>query len=345
MKYKIFALLCIFLLLGNVTLTARAAETAELNLQTDPAENGSCRVDVTVSPAHGIAALQFRVGWESLGTVCSEITAPSLCGVAPVVNMDETGVIYLWDALSPITEETLLLSLYFELEPGADCSVFFDSEAELIAADNDLQLYAVNTSEAVHLTGPEEDSAQISEVSSAEIPEDLPSSGESNGLTLSQYAAAASQGEEFALSSGTEEKIAWSSSNEKVAVVSEDGTVTALSPGEAVIMAQTVSGDKSATCVIIVTQTPEEAKTLQERMGDVTSPASPEAADPGTIRETLAPIIPDAAPSAGMPPTWLYAGLAGAGAAAILIAILLLRERKKKIKQEKRTEDEWGKDQ
>lgn len=48
--------------------------------------------------------------------------------------------------------------------------------------------------------------------------------------------------------------VAWSSSDESVATVDQDGTVTAESAGEAVITAR--SGDKSDTCNIVVSATP-----------------------------------------------------------------------------------------
>lgn len=56
----------------------------------------------------------------------------------------------------------------------------------------------------------------------------------------------------FTPEDATNKEIVWTSSNEKVAKVDENGTVTALKEGSATITAKTVDGEKTATCKITV---------------------------------------------------------------------------------------------
>lgn len=53
-----------------------------------------------------------------------------------------------------------------------------------------------------------------------------------------------------------DKSLAWKSSNEAVATVDSKGMVTAVSVGEATITVVTISGEKSATCVVTVTPAP-----------------------------------------------------------------------------------------
>lgn len=98
---------------------------------------------------------------------------------------------------------------------------------------------------------------------------ELPETGE---LTEGQRA---SIGIEFYPADTTGDRtVRWSSSNESVAVIGDDGVAEALSPGTAVILAQ--AGDKEARCILTV----EQAKTG-------TIPVQPESADlGGSVEDT-----------------------------------------------------------
>lgn len=61
----------------------------------------------------------------------------------------------------------------------------------------------------------------------------------------------------------TNKAVTWSTSDDKIATVSDDGTVTAVSAGQAVIKATTVDGEKTATCTVTVApQIPVESVEL-----------------------------------------------------------------------------------
>lgn len=53
----------------------------------------------------------------------------------------------------------------------------------------------------------------------------------------------------------TDKSVTWSTSNEAVATVSDNGIVTAVTAGEATITVKSTDGDKTATCVITVSAT------------------------------------------------------------------------------------------
>lgn len=73
------------------------------------------------------------------------------------------------------------------------------------------------------------------------------------GLTLSKQTLSIQVGSKKKLSAkGTDAKVTWESSKEKVAIVSSDGTVTGKSAGTAVITATTNAGEK-ASCKVSVT--------------------------------------------------------------------------------------------
>ena len=55
-------------------------------------------------------------------------------------------------------------------------------------------------------------------------------------------------------SNATDQDVAWSSNNESVATVDQNGEVNAVAPGTANITVTTQDGDKTATCAVTVTQ-------------------------------------------------------------------------------------------
>ena len=55
----------------------------------------------------------------------------------------------------------------------------------------------------------------------------------------------------------TNKKVTWSSSNEVIAIVNEDGTITAKAAGEVVITVKTDDGSHTASCTVKVKATVE----------------------------------------------------------------------------------------
>lgn len=80
---------------------------------------------------------------------------------------------------------------------------------------------------------------------------------EATDLTLSQYSCQLRAGEEFVLNAtvtpadATDKTIIWDTNNEEIATVSQDGVVTAVSPGKAIITATSSSGI-TKTCEVTV---------------------------------------------------------------------------------------------
>lgn len=79
-----------------------------------------------------------------------------------------------------------------------------------------------------------------------------------SGVTLSQSALSIKAGDSFLLTAAVEpanadnKSVSWSSSEDSVASVTADGTVTAVKPGTAVITVTTVDGGKTASCTVTV---------------------------------------------------------------------------------------------
>ena len=77
-------------------------------------------------------------------------------------------------------------------------------------------------------------------------------------------------------SNAANKKVFWTSDNEEVATVDEDGRVTALAVGNATITATTEDGGKKATCMLIVSKVfnitkQEDYDTIQEAIDDAAS--------------------------------------------------------------------------
>lgn len=81
---------------------------------------------------------------------------------------------------------------------------------------------------------------------------ETPSIQQTEVVRLSQTDISLTEGKKILLSATGAEKITFSSSNEAVATVNDDGTVEAVAPGEAIITAESV--DSSAICQVTVTE-------------------------------------------------------------------------------------------
>ena len=79
------------------------------------------------------------------------------------------------------------------------------------------------------------------------------------GVTLDKTSASVKQGKHITLTAtvapenATNKNITWSSDNESVATVSNNGVVTGVAPGSAQITATTVDGGYKASCTVTVT--------------------------------------------------------------------------------------------
>ena len=75
----------------------------------------------------------------------------------------------------------------------------------------------------------------------------------------------------------TDKAVTWSSSNESVAKVNNNGTVTAIAAGTAIITVTTVDGGKTATCEVTVTEEPATTYTVIYHANGATSGTAPDA--------------------------------------------------------------------
>ena len=126
--------------------------------------------------------------------------------------------------------------------------------------------------------------SQSSASSSEELPEELPALA-LNKTELTMEAPDATY-QLKADVTGTEEEVVWTSSDENVVVVFEDGTITAVAPGTATITATV--GELSAQCVITCDWATEEEPTTDEPTADEpsTEEQEPSTEEPTTEEPT-----------------------------------------------------------
>ena len=91
----------------------------------------------------------------------------------------------------------------------------------------------------------------------------------------------------------TNKKVKWSSSDESIATINEDGVVTGIKEGEATITATTLDGSKKGTATIIVEKEEEQKPTDTEKPDDSnnsnnpTTPSTPSTDKPTTDGTTV----------------------------------------------------------
>lgn len=81
----------------------------------------------------------------------------------------------------------------------------------------------------------------------------------------------------------TNKEVTWSSSDESIATVNEDGVVTGVKEGTATITATTVDGNKTGTATITVEKEDEEIPTDPEEPSNPTTPDSDKTTDGTTV--------------------------------------------------------------
>ena len=131
-------------------------------------------------------------------------------------------------------------------------------------------------------SGTDASASQSSTSSSEQLPEEQPT------LTLSKTELTMEAPEATyqlkADVTGTEEEVMWTSDDENVVVVFEDGTITAVAPGTATITAAV--GELTADCVITCDWATEEETTEDESVAEEPTTDEPAVEEPSTEPST-----------------------------------------------------------
>ncbi|MGN0629624.1 MAG: Ig-like domain-containing protein [Oscillospiraceae bacterium] len=247
-------------------------------------------VNIVISGNSEPEMIQFCLGYDPDKMECVSASVGSVLSgnTAPTINVENGKIYFVWDSLRPITTEGVLLQLEFKsIDKQADSEIWIDKEKSFIIADESFNNIAQsdkvenaivfssensNSSESETSSSTGNDSSQTqSETNTSgqtSSTNEKVEEGYNNGLTLKDNKLSVEMDSEIKLDvEDANEKLVWSSSNENVAVVDEDGNITAIGPGTATITVTDESGGKEASCVITVTDTLEtEAKTEKTNM-------------------------------------------------------------------------------
>lgn len=255
---------------GNVTIKKgdTAVSKAIINDQ----------ITVTVTPGEGYELDTLTVGGEDVTAAVTEgsytFTMPAK-EVAVTATFKETVVAVESVTLEPTTAEveagkTVALTATVTPDTATDKTVTWTSdEPEVATVDENGTVTGVAAGTAtITATAGEKSATCKVTVTAAEVP--------CTSITL-EKTAEVMKGKTVALKAtaapeGTTDKLTWSSSDEKIATVTADGTVTGVARGTATITA--TCGKITATCEISVNEeeiiTPAAPKTFTETAADGT---------------------------------------------------------------------------
>lgn len=246
------------ILLCMLLLPAPSAAEGEGALSLVPGTpNGSVYpVSVRITAGTGAEMMQFCIGFDSEKLdLVSFAAGDALTGLpAPTLSNARKGRVYfVWDALTPFTAggTLLVLTLRRKADAAGDAAVFFDPDEEFIFADGAYQPIAMET-DSCYLTWDESPEAAAVSDPAAAVPVAIVTEGGNHGVTLSENKLSLKRSGKTTLTAPeTAGAVIWSSSNEQVATV-ENGVVTAVSDGVAIVTAETEDGQGYATCLVTV---------------------------------------------------------------------------------------------
>lgn len=240
--------------LGLSCVTAQAEELSRLEMvQTQTQNSDTVEILLKADGIQKAAMLQFAVQYDENSLECVSAVQGDVFqnNLAPTINAKIPGHVYFaWDSLNEIGENGTVMALRFRRITQDETAVTFDFSEEFLAVDSEFQSIDVNA-EGVTVAQTAEQPAQTE----TEAPtQDEQRTGSNQGLTMSDSRLDMKVGQSKTLRvSEKTETLYWESSNEAVASV-ENGKVTVLAPGEAVITAMTEDGVRYASCYISGTE-------------------------------------------------------------------------------------------
>lgn len=283
-KIKLFFLITFLLIIGRVQTFAAENEANIIMDVISETNSENSIVNIVISGDSEPEMIQFCLGYDPDKMECASASVGSaLSGnTAPTINVENGRIYFVWDSLRPIAAEGVVLQLEFKsIDKQADSEIWLDKEKSFIIADGSFNNIAQSDKvENVVVFSSENSNSSGSEISSStgndssqtqggtntsgqtSSANEKVEEGYNNGLTLKDNKLSVETDSEIKLDvEDANEKLVWSSSNESVVIVDEDGNITAIGPGTATITVTDESGGKEASCVITVTDTLEtEAK-------------------------------------------------------------------------------------
>lgn len=272
---KLCSFLMAFLIAVSFSVTAFADEGAGISIESS-SDGENSTVNVLLSGKTNPEMIQFCMNYDPEKMECIGASAGGVLSgnSAPVINVEDGKIYFVWDSLNPIKEDGILLQVQFKsIDSSEDAEVSIEGGKKLIVAGKDFKNVAPEKVENVTVfegTGVSSESSK-SESDKTESgtqsskpetskPESKPSAGDkveegfNNGLTFTENQVTVQNGEKIELGvAEKDENLVWSSSNEDVIKVDENGNIETVGSGTATITVTDETGEKESTCVITVT--------------------------------------------------------------------------------------------
>lgn len=255
----ILAALAIVLGMGCVTVQAEEPPRLEM-VRKETLDSTTVEIQLEAIGIQKAAMMQFAVQYDESSLECVSAVQGDMFqnNLAPTINTRIPGHVYFaWDSLNEVEKDGTVMTLRFHRIKQDETAVTFDFREEFLVADGAFQQIDV-TAEGVTIPQAAEQNTETASEAPAQTEE---RTGSNQGLTMNANRLDLTIGQSEMLSVLEKtETLYWESSNEAVASV-ENGKVTALAPGEAVITAMTEDGMQYASCVV-TSKNVEETKRL-----------------------------------------------------------------------------------
>ena len=235
-------IICLLWIYAAVCSSVSAEEQAELSFEVNQ-DGPVYHVALNISGKSEPEMLQFCLKYDDSKLELQTVTAGEVFQdtTYPTISNTEPGYIYcVWEALQPLSDGNLLI-MQFKAKENSEgsASIFFDTDYDTLAADgefNDIPLTFDRLELAV--SGDDE----------VEKP-----SGKTPAMNVEENTkkVTVTTGENITVSE-RKDNLIWTSSNENVAVV-ENGVVTAVSEGYALITAETEDGSEHESYAVTIT--------------------------------------------------------------------------------------------
>ena len=235
-------IVCLLWIYAAVCSSVSAEEQAGLSFEVKT-EGSVYDVALNMSGKAGPEMLQFCVKYDDSLLELQSVTAGEVFRdtTYPTISNTEPGYIYcVWEALKPLSDGNLLI-MQFRAKENTEGSalIIFDTDYDTLAADGDFNDIPLTFDQLeLVITGEEQSEKTSGKTPVMNVEENT------KQVTITT-------GKDITVAEGKENLI-WSSSNENVAVV-ENGVVTAVSEGYALITAENEDGSEHESYAVTIT--------------------------------------------------------------------------------------------
>lgn len=235
-------IVCLLWIYAAVCSSVSAEEPAGLSFEVKT-EGSVYDVALNMSGKTGPEMLQFCLKYDDSLLELQSVTAGEVFRdtTYPTISNSEPGYIYcVWEALKPLSDGNLLI-MKFKAKDNTEgsTSIIFDTDYDTLAADGDFNDIPLTFDKLdLVISGNEQSENTSGKTPAMNVEENT------KQVTITT-------GKDITVAEGKENLI-WTSSNENVAVV-ENGVVTAVSEGYALITAENEDGSEHESYAVTIT--------------------------------------------------------------------------------------------